>query len=432
MLRTVSPACAAWLAACALLTSASLGAQPPSPAMERISFAEAVARAAARNPSVGVALEEIRRAEALVRQSQALWLPVLTGNAAYTRLDGDRRTTGFIFVRRDSGTANLNLTVPVLAPARWLASSRAGEQVEVQKASAEDVRRTVALAAGRAYLTVIAARRFSQVSVRARDNARAHFDYAHTRRAAGVGNRIDEVRAAQELAADESQLRSNLSALARAQEALGVLLAADAPVDAQDEANLGEKMPPELGRALEDARDLRPDVQAQRKRLDFALHLVRDGWADYAPLITAAFQPSYTNPASVTLPETAWQAQLVLTLPLYDGGFRYGAQRERKALAAEQAIALEATVRQAASEVRAAFTTLQLADEALGSAREAAQLASEGLKLADLAYRAGAVNNLEVIDAERRARDADSVTTAAEDASRQARLDLFAATGHFP
>jgi outer membrane protein TolC len=149
-------------------------------------------------------------------------------------------------------------------------------------------------------------------------------------------------------------------------------------------------------------------------------------------LITAAFQPSYSSPATITQPETAWQAQLVLTLPLYDGGFRYGAQRERKALAAEQSIALEATVRQAASEVRAAFTTLQLADEALGSAREAARLAAEGLQLADLAYRAGAVNNLEVIDAERRARDADSVRTAAEDASRQARLDLFAATGHFP
>lgn len=432
MHRPVPTACAAWLAVCALVSSTRLDAQPPVPAMERLSFVEAVARAAARNPSVGVAIEEIRRAEALVREAQSLWFPVLTGNAAYTRLDGDRRTPSFIFVQRDTATANLNLSMPVFAPARWLASSRAGEQVDVQKASAEDVRRTVALAAGRAYLTVIAARRFSQVSGRARDNARAHFDYAHTRRAAGVGNRIDEVRAAQEVAADESQLRSNLAALARAQEALGVLLGADVPVDAQDEANLGEKQPPELARALEDARDLRPDVQAQRKRLDAAQHMVRDSWADYAPLVTAVFQPFYSNPASVTQPETGWQAQLVLSLPLYDGGFRYGARRERKALAAEQALALEATVRQAASEVRAAFTTLQLADEALDSAREAAQLAAEGLKLADLAYRAGAVNNLEVIDAERRARDADSVKTAAEDASRQARLDLFAASGHFP
>ena len=48
------------------------------------------------------------------------------------------------------------------------------------------------------------------------------------------------------------------------------------------------------------------------------------------------------------------------------------------------------------------------------------------------AYQAGATGNLEVIDAERRARDADNAAVVAEDAVRQARLDLLAATGHFP
>ena len=37
----------------------------------------------------------------------------------------------------------------------------------------------------------------------------------------------------------------------------------------------------------------------------------------------------------VTRPETGWQAQLILSLPLYDGGLRYGAHDERTALAAE-------------------------------------------------------------------------------------------------
>ena len=45
---------------------------------------------------------------------------------------------------------------------------------------------------------------------------------------------------------------------------------------------------------------------------------------------------------------------------------------------------------------------------------------------------AGATTNLEVIDAERSARDAESAATIAEDAVRRARLDLLVALGRFP
>ena len=63
---------------------------------------------------------------------------------------------------------------------------------------------------------------------------------------------------------------------------------------------------------------------------------------------------------------------------------------------------------------------------------EALSLLKQAFDLANLAYRNGATTNLEVVDAERRARDADTVAVVAEDASRQARLDLLAASGRFP
>jgi outer membrane protein TolC len=49
-----------------------------------------------------------------------------------------------------------------------------------------------------------------------------------------------------------------------------------------------------------------------------------------------------------------------------------------------------------------------------------------------LAYREGATNDLEVVDAERRARDADAAALIAEDTARQARIDLLSASGRFP
>jgi outer membrane protein TolC len=72
------------------------------------------------------------------------------------------------------------------------------------------------------------------------------------------------------------------------------------------------------------------------------------------------------------------------------------------------------------------------ADEALASARDAAALAKRAYDLAVLAYKAGATTNLEVLDAARQARDADSAAAAASDVARRARLDLLVASGRFP
>jgi outer membrane protein len=89
-------------------------------------------------------------------------------------------------------------------------------------------------------------------------------------------------------------------------------------------------------------------------------------------------------------------------------------------------------VRQSRSDVRAAFETLRRSEESLIQARNAASLAGEALNLASLAYNAGATTNLEVIDAEQTARDAEIQAEVAADNARQARLDMLAAVGRFP
>src|SRR5437763_1383041 len=82
------------------------------------------------------------------------------------------------------------------------------------------------IATGHAYLAGLPQKRVGDVDARARDAAKAHYEFAHRRFAGGVGNRLDEVRAAQELATDEAQWQAALAVLARAREVLGVLLGA--------------------------------------------------------------------------------------------------------------------------------------------------------------------------------------------------------------
>ena len=164
-----------------------------------------------------------------------------------------------------------------------------------------------------------------------------------------------------------------------------------------------------------------------------ARRVLRDSYADYLPLLQGVVQPFYQHPAPITAPsETGWQASLVLSIPLFDGGARYGLRRERSALFEESKAQLEGLLRQARSDVRTAFESVRRADESVRSAREAARLSHEALDMTMHAYHEGATNDLEVVDAQRRARDADTAGLVAEDTARQARVDLLSATGRFP
>jgi len=429
---------AVWLCACAIRAFSQPAPQPAPllqedkylPPKQRISLADAVSRALALNPTTITASLEVRRAVALVEETRSSSLPTIFGNGTYTRLDDDRRQGNRAIVTKDLVNANITFSLPLIAPQRWAQWIRSSTNVKVTRAGEQDLRRQIALAAARAYLTIIFQRKQVLVTEQARDNAKAHMDFATARFAGGVGNRIDEVRAAQEYSTDQGLLQAAYTALTRAREALGVLIGANEPMDASDDVVLAP--PPSIEDALREAIARRQDIlsfEARKQAADESLGL---NWTEYAPLITATFQPFYQNHATLTVPNTGWQAQLILTIPFYDGGLRYGLGHERAALAEEAKVALEGAVRQAQSDVRTSFEALRRADDALKAARDAAQLSQEALRLANIAYRAGATTNLEVIDAERRARDAELLAALAEDASRQARLDLLAASGRFP
>lgn len=409
------------------------GAPARADAPARVTLDEAVARALQSNPTVAIAVAEIDRADALLRQARAAYFPSLNGTASYTRLDSDRVAgTGAVAAGANQLAANVQLTVPLFAPVARANSRHAEDNRHIAEASAADVRRQLAVATARAYLAVVAQHRVITANENARHTAQAHYDYAHTRFAGGVGRSIDEVRAEEELRTNEVNVEGAYAALVHAKEALGVLINTDGPVDTVDDVALGQ--PQSLAAALNDARTERADVKALQTRIAAGERLVKDDWVYYAPILSAVGEPFYQHglyPQSL-YPRVGWQASLILSLPLYDGGARAGIALERDALVVESRANLDLTLRQAQADVRAAFDAMVHADKALISARAAADLARRALELANVAYKAGATSNLEVIDASRESRAADTGAAQAEDLAREARLDLLSASGRFP
>jgi outer membrane protein TolC len=383
----------------------------------------------ARNPSTQVALQEINRASGLVLEARSQWLPTLMGNGLYTRLDRSRVFNGMVATPATQWNGNLLLTVPLVAPKAWVADLEAQDVREVARLNAADVRRQLATAVGRAYLTVLLGHRELEVSARATQTSLAHYEFAHTRLTTGLGNAVDDARAEQALRTDQADQETQRTNLVRAQTALAILLSEEDLVDVVDEVQL--PLAPTPQDAIAQGRASRADVRVLEGRQAAATRQRRDVWAWYLPSLVGQVQ-AFRQTRTLLLPERGWQAMVVLEIPFFDGGFRLGMREERRALEEEARINLEAQLRQVSVEVRAAFTVVRNADESLRAARAAAVAARAAADLADKAYRAGSTTNLEVIDAVRQARDAESRVAIAEDACRQARLDLVLATGAFP
>jgi outer membrane protein TolC len=416
--------------------------RPPPPNVEghveitkTVNFRQAVKEAIERDTDARRAIEDVRRVHALMEEARSQSLPMLNAQGTYTRLDNDRVSNGVVTAAKGTLFLDLGLSVPLVNARGWTQWQQASDQIDVAKLTALDVRRLVAVAAARAYLTVVAQKNILITSTVARDNAKAHYEFTHAQRVGGVGNRLDEMRAAQELATDEGNLQNAQVSLVRAREALGVLITGNGAIDAQDgpdNASDDQQRLPSAKEAVKGAENDRSDVRARKRAVEAAERRVHQAWADYFPTLSLFAEPFYSDPASPTYPQTGWEAQLILTVPLYDGGLRYGQEHERESLAEEARIDLEATQRQARSDARTASEELNRADAALDQARQAATFGKKTLELASIAYKAGATSNLEVIDAERAARDTQAAADIAEDAARQARLDLLAASGRFP
>jgi outer membrane protein TolC len=286
----------------------------------------------------------------------------------------------------------------------------------------------VAVAAAQAYLAVIAARRQIDVADRARATARAHFDYADRRVQAGAGSLLNRLRAEQAVTAAELQLESARLALRRAQEALGVALAADGPIDAGGEPALDT--PAAVDEAAWSAS--RPDLVTQLAVRRAAERIVQTYWREWVPLPVLSFEPQVIAPSGLFQPSRTWRFSVSMVQPIFDGGSRRATRRVGETAVETSKLTFESLALQARSEVRMAQEAIASFERSLSAARTAVVQATEVLRITTTAFEVGATTNIEVIDAQRALRDAENAAASIEDSARRARLDLLVAIGRFP
>jgi multidrug efflux system outer membrane protein len=322
-------------------------AGPPEVAKKIGSWGEALSVVRARSPDYLGNLETIHRAEAQARIALAALLPVVTGVGSYQHNFSQIPIpfNGAVLVAPPPNvwTATASATwTPINA--RALFDHETSEKaVDVAKLSFEDRRRLIASGVISAMLATLSSSRIAELN---RVGLRAALERLHLTQARlqyGQGTPLDVDRANEDVAASRRLIIDGDELLRRARESLGAALGSKEPVAVETNLDLeGFERAVAATCRLNEAIERRPDVAAARERVTLAKRAVTS--AELAPLPTfgVASAGGYTD-SPLIAPNASFMIEGVLTIPFYDGGYRYGQLRDARAAAAQATQSLEAT-----------------------------------------------------------------------------------------
>lgn len=393
----------------------------PRAQIEIATWQEALVHVRARSSDLHVALAEVERAEGQWRVALAGALPSLNVGAAYTHnlitkpsLQFSRDGAGNLVPRPvdvpfpDYLNGSATLVQPIFAPRAWYAIGTARRTEQAAQISVDEAKRKIAIAVASAVVSVVTSERIAELNRLGLLNALRREALAVRRNALGSATGVDVVRARQDVQAARTTLVAGDEALRQAREALGLALGLPNAVGVSPntdlrglEADASSSCKP-LGEI-----DARPDVAALQKNLEVARRARTDVKLQFSPTVNLQSAAQTTTVNTGAAPNTTWNIQAVLSVPLFEGGARYGNLRVTGAQELQAAERLEAQRRVATIEVARARRAVSVAEDRQKVAAAARDLAAENDRLTRASYQEGRGTSLELVVSAQALREAE-------------------------
>jgi outer membrane protein TolC len=421
------------LAALSVLAPKGARAQTPDPDLAPVapaqntirSLAEVLSRVGGGSADVLIARQEIERSRGLWRQALAQALPTinLTGSLQVGGSSGGNEAALGMAGNSATATGSVSLAQPLLAPRAWYGIGTAQRSIEAAQYAAADKERSAIANAVDAVVAVAVAERAAAVSRSGLASALEVLELTHKKERTGSATRLDIVRAEQDVGNARAAIVTANEAVRKAREALGLALGS-ADAHGIDTALSLEGLAPALrGTCTVGPIERRPDVLAAQANLEVAERGVTSAKLAYAPTATLSATAQAATGTLDASRTQSWSIQALLTVPIWDGGARYGSIRSARASAEEQRIQLDATKRNALVQDIQARRAIDVAGDARRVSAKNRDLAVEAARLTQAAFSSGSGTSFDVIDAAKRRRDAELDLVQKEYELARARLD---------
>jgi outer membrane protein TolC len=153
--------------------------------------------------------------------------------------------------------------------------------------------------------------------------------------------------------------------------------------------------------------DERTDIAAARSSATIARRNVNDVWLQFSPTIDLVSNYDVSSVEQYNTLHQTWNIAAVLTVPLFEGGARYGALRDTTAQQDQAQQKLESLRRTATVQIAQAKRAIEVADQSRQVKEQARNLARETERLARVAFQAGTGTSLDLIESGRLLRESE-------------------------
>lgn len=368
-------------------------------------FQEVLTLISNQSTALRIAKLEILRAEGQKRQALAAVLPSVTGQGqvGFQLLDQTTTVQGVSVTASKDPTASLSLSVSQPFSARsWYGIGTAEEVIAGTKLSAEDARRTAIATVANAIVNVVSSERIAEVNRVGLRSALERLELTKRKKRLGSGTDLDVVRAEQDATSARGQLVSGDESLRKARESLGQLFSSTDAYGVPASISLNDIETALKSACHPEKIENRTDVLAAKSDLKVAERGVTDVKLQYAPTAQVSSTLSVFSDRS-----TSWSISGVLTIPIWDGGSRYGAAKVASTNVEEAKVKVEQTTVGATIEATQAQRSVTVADQSRTISEKARDLAKETARLSQIAFESGAGTSLDLVTSGQALRQAE-------------------------
>ena len=402
--------------------------------IESLTLEQAYDRALATDQNIRIAFEELRQARLLPWSALTRMGPNLSANASFIHPERDiRGTTPGTGARRvENKRGDVTLIQPLFDLSVFPALRRGRLAKEASRLAYRRSVRTALFGVTSAFYDVLKQQQILEVNRQTLDLATQQLSLAQNRFDVGEVTKTDVLRARVNRERAQRAVTETENSLQLARNILGnvlnygvetdfVLAEPDAyPTDVDTLAAVEEL-------ATEQREDLR--IAALDVQQSIALH--REVAASYAPRVNAQVSNFWTDQPTTTQPNNFWEAQLGVTIPLFEGGQReidmYSTDYEIEKSRLNQ----ELIVKNVEVEVKEAWLEVKTLEQTLQTVKSEVDAAEESYRTIQNQYRAGAATSLDVFSALSDLNSAKTAHTVQTYDYQVALRNLELATGYF-